>query len=264
MSGQVIFFEKSKCDFSLPNVSVTATEGNDFASRVQNRSNLSSWITTGSLDANLTTLTIDFVDAQTISELLLIQHNLKAYTVKYWNGSAYVNFSTPIAETVNAAADKWHRFNSVSTTKIQLIVQGTMTANDDKTVGQIIPTNMIGQLSAYPLVKDPTFDKRLSRSTMLSGKERVIDNLGGFHLDLVVDVVTDTDKNTIEDLYDSDEGFLPWLSAGLESQFKTVARGYRMQDLPLMKCVNTYQPEWKRGLYAGALNMTLKLMEVVG
>lgn len=264
MGQQVKFYKKNKLDISNEVAVLTASQGNDYVNYVRNRSNDSAWVTTGSVDADLTNIEVDFVDARDVDTVILVKHNFKAYTIQYWNGSAYVNFSTPISETTNTSDTTTHTFTSVSTTKIKLIVQGTMVVDADKFLFQFIATELIGQMDRYPTIRDPNFDKNLSKTKMLSGKTSVIENVGGFEVNLrLLNTKTPADLTIVETLFFSTEGFLVLLSGGDESQFYTRIRGYRKEDIFLMKCSNQYTPEFVKGLYDFGLDLLLNLIEVV-
>lgn len=261
---QIIFFQKSKCDISNPNVTVSASQGNDYAALALNRSDASAWITTGSVDADSPTWIVDMSDAESITNILLAHHNFKSYTVKYWDGAAYQDFSTPISETTNTATTTRHSFTAVSTSRIKLTVNGTMTANEDKYLYQFIATNLIGQFSGWPIISNVIHGTNIKRSTMLSGKQHLNRNVGGFSCTLTVKRWTsDADLLIVEDLYDSVEGFLMWLSGGSETQFNTTRKGYRLQDLFLMKCMDDYSPNFVDGIYQNGLAIQMNLAEVV-
>jgi hypothetical protein len=264
MAGQIIFFEKSKCDISNPNVVTTASQGDDYADYILNRNNDIKWVTTGSVDADNTTIEVDMVDENPISDILLVNHNFKSFKVEYWNGSAWTTFSTPIDQTTNTASTNRFSFTEVSTTKLKLTVRGTQTANEDKYLGQFIATRLIGQLSTWPTIKKPVHSRNKQSSPMLSGKEFIAENVGGFSVDLAIKILSDaTDLAVIEELFDSNEGFLVWLCGGDESQFTTARKGYRLQDVYLMKCKNDYTPELYKGLYKSGYKIDLNLEEVV-
>ncbi len=264
MSGQIIFFDKSKADLDAPNCVATASQGVGFEALARNRSNETAWMTSGSVDADNTTYTMDLVDMFSIDSILLILHNFKSYTLKYWDGAAYQNFSTTIAPTTNILATTYHTFNAVDTTKIQLTILGTMTANSDKTLAQFIITKKIAQLNGWPQIKSPVHDKNLVASRMVSGKNNISKNLIGFSTDLEVVTLSDsTDLSTIDQLYFSGNSFLVWLCGGSETQFRTAARGMRLRDIYLMECANKWTPEPYAGLYGIGYKTKIQLVEVI-
>jgi hypothetical protein len=264
MSQQIIFFNKNKADYSNANVTATASQGSDYASYVLNRSNQSAWVTTGSVDSDNTTLTIDFVDERALTDILLVKHNFKAYTVKYWDGATYVDFPTVISETNNSTETTHHTFASTSTTKVQITITGTMTADEDKYLFQFIATTQLGQLSSWPVIKSPEVSRNRKVLKMLSGKALVKESIGFFRCKLEIKILsTDADLTIIENLFSANEGFLVWICGGDEDQFRSERIGYRLEDIHLMKCVNEWKPELYKGLYQAGMKISLDLNEVV-
>jgi len=264
MAGQIIFFEKNKADFTYESVSVTATESDEFAANILNRNNSTAWITTGSVDANETTLVIDMADTKDISEIILIKHNFKSFEVKYWDGTDYQNFSPAINETTNSDETNYYVVESVNTSRIQIVIHGTMVTDSDKFLYQFIATEKLGQLAGWPIIKDPKLSRNRKKNLMLSGKQTIFENVGSFSCTLKFNnFSSDQDFTLIENLYDQSEGFLVWLCGGDETQFKSIRQGYRMQDLYLMKCSDEYTPEYNKGLYKGTISLDIKLEEVV-
>jgi hypothetical protein len=265
MATPIRFFNKNKLDISNPNAELTASEADAYVDYVRNRSNTSYWVTTNSVDANNTNIVVDFADQRDIDSIILVKHNFKAYTVQYWNGVAYDDFSTPILETNNSSDTTFHQFNLVVTTRIKLTIQGTMIADRDKFLAQLIATDQIGQLENYPSIRKPSFDRNLASTNMLSGKASIIENIGGFSVSLDKEYwKSAADLELIEELYFSNEGFLVWLSGGDTSQFNNfIPRGYRMEDVFLMKCANNYSPEYVKGILEHGIGVAIKLIEVV-
>lgn len=262
MAKQISFFQKNFADYSFSNVVVTASEGSDYAPNIQKRVNYNGWMTTGSVDANNTTLTINFVDLVTITDLFLVLHNFKSFTIQYWNGTGYSDFSTAINPTNNTDSVTHFTFNAVQTTMILITILGTQVPNSDKSLCQFIATTEIGQLQGWPVIKTPTFNTNKRVNTMLSGKKDIESNLGGITFNLSVSNWNNaTDLTTIETLYQSGTGFLVWLCGGDQTQFSSIRKGYRLQDFFLCKCEDDYIPEWVDGLYTTGMVMDIKISE---
>ncbi len=263
MSGQILFFEKNKADIDAINCVATASQGAGYEDLARNRSNATAWMTSGSVDADNTTYTMDMVDEFSIDSIILVGHNLKSYTLKYWNGSAYVNFSTTIAPTTNSETTTYHTFTAVATTKVQLTVLGTVVANSDKALAQFIVTKKIAQFNGWPHIKAPAHDKNLTTNRMVSGKTALTKNLIGFTTSLeVVTLSNSADLAAIDTLFFSGNSFLVWLCGGNEDQFGYPARGFRLEDIYLMECSNKWQPEPYQGLYGIGYKTTIALAEV--
>jgi hypothetical protein len=262
---QIVFFEKSVCDYSNTSVVATASEGDDYAHLPFNRDNLTAWVTSGSTDASLTTYEVDFGDYRYFSEIVLLKHNFKSYTLKYWNGAAYVDFSTPVNETTNTLDVKRHSFTEVFSQKVKLTINGTMTANDDKFLFQFIVTNLLGQFAGWPVIGTPAFVTNRQVTKMLSGKVSVQESLGGFKFDLSVpNWRIQADLDLIDTLYRLREGFLVWLSGGNEDQFFAAREGYRLEDLYLCRLTSDQSPKYAKGFYKSGLDLKLQFQEAVG
>lgn len=260
---QVLFLNKNAADWTNPLVVVSATEASSLAPNLQDRSNLTGWMTTGSVDANNTTITCDFGDLETLTDVILINHNFASFTVQYWNGSAYVDFSTPINVTGCTDSSSGYSFVSVNCTKIQIVIRGTQVPNTDKRMTQLIAANRIGQLFGWPVINSPSFDYNLRNNTMLSGKANIGANLGGFSCTLSVSNWSNgNDLSIVENLYTLGAPFLVWLCGGSEAQFSSTRMGYRKQDIFFAKCSNTFQPQWADGMYKSGLQVDIDLQEV--
>jgi hypothetical protein len=258
------FFEKNKADLSYTAAIATASQGDEYADLARNRANTSAWVTSGSVDADNTTYELDFVDSKVIDTLILAKHNFKNYTFKYWDGAAYQDVSPAVAVTNNTSETTSHSFTSVETTKVKVTITGTMTANQDKFLYQFIVTKLLGELSGWPVIKNANNSRSRIRNKMLSGKESISEQVGvvSFRLDQKI-MKDDDDITLVENLFFSNEGFLVWLSGGLETQFSNVIRTYRNEDIFLMKCSNEYKPDLYQGIYSAGIHVVIDLVEVV-
>jgi hypothetical protein len=262
------FFKKNRYDLTnvLPTTTVTdsvATEtGEDFVNFMRNRNNTSGWMTTGSSDAGNTTIEIDFIDTVNIDSILLIGHNLKSFTLKYWNGSSWVDFSTPIAPTNVSKTSSLFEFTTATTQKLQLIILGTQTPNSEKVIKQFIATEIIGTFTEEPEVS-PVFDQERRVTKYLSGKSFVSKSLGGLNLQIKKSAVASSaDLEIVETLFDSYEGFLVYLSGGDDTQFEQQRKGYTLDDIFFMNCSNDLKSEYVQSRWKMGMPIDLKLVEV--
>jgi len=273
MSQQIRFFDKSAIDLGNDAASINVTDttatnnGQSFVDFMRNRNNSSSWMTTGSNDAANTTLVFQFGDVRDIKDIMIVGHNLAAYTLKYWDGiSAYVDFATPISVSGSTDFVTHHQVTEVSTDSIQLVITGAQVVDADKSIRQFIITNRVGtgQLDGWPVIKNATHSTNKKISSMLSGKVNVVESVGAFACELTVtNWNIDDDLSIIEEIYFGKRGVLVWLSGGDEDQFSHKRVGYRLEDIFLMRAVNDYQPDWAAGLYTSGIIMQLKLREAI-
>lgn len=272
MSGQITFFEKNIIDLDNDNVTITVTDavaddsGQDFVNLVRNRNLTSAWFTTGSTDAANTQIDFNWGEATGITELIFIRHNWKAFTIQYWDGANFVDFSTPIAETANDDSTSRFSFTEVQTDQIRVIITEAQVVDADKQLFQAIVTNKIltGALNGWPVIRSPRHSTNKVVTPMLSGKRNVIESLGFFSCQLSVESWRDDEDLTlIERIYFGRSPVLLWLSGGDEDQFSTKRIGYRNEDLYLVRPTDDYTPEYLKGLYKSGLKISMKLEEVI-
>lgn len=272
MANQIIFFRKSLMDLDNSNITITVTDttatnnGQDYVSYMRNRKNDSAWLTTGSNDAANTTLVVDFADSVDMTDILLVGHNLGAYTIQYWTGVAYADFSTAIAETVNTESTNHHNFTSVASNRIKIIITGTQAADEDKYIKQLIVSRKIGngQLEGWPLIKRPMISTSKKATKMLSGKVNLIESIDSFSATLSVkNWNVDNDLDIIEEIYFKHSGILMWPCGGDEAQFSTQRIGYRKEDIYLVRPTNEWTPELYKGIYSSGVKVDLKLAEAI-
>lgn len=270
MGYQIIFFEKNKVDQDNLSASIAVTDaiaynnGSDFVDRVRNRDNRSAWMTTDSTDAANTQLDIDLGEDEFLTDIILVKHNWKSYTIQYYNGSTYVNFSTVIAPTNDTAETTHYNFTRLETSRIRIIILGTQTANDDKELFQLIITDRIGQLAGWPEISGVEFDTTKKITKMLSGKINMVESFESFGFGLSLPVYSnDTDLDIFQSVYDRRKGVLVWLCGGSESQFKTIRKGYRLEDIFLVRPTNDYNSELYKGQYKSGVKVNLQFKECI-
>lgn len=269
MSSQIIFYDKSACDIDNSSVVTTITDaiatntGSSFVSYIYNRNNNSAWLTTGSTDAANTQIDIDFGQGYDLTDIILVKHNFKAYTIQYDDGG-YTDFSTAISETTNTDETTNHSFTQVEVQKIRIIITGCMVVDADKVLRQIICTNKLGQFNGWPMIKAPTSSTNKRKDLMLSGKINITEGIGSFNVTLEVSSLSDTtDLALIESLYTRRKPSLLWLCGGDESQFNYASIGYRKEDLYLVRPIDEYDAELYKGIYTAGQKISIKLGEVI-
>lgn len=270
MASQILFMEKSKCDLDNINCTITITDaiasstGDTIIDFIRNRSNDSSWLTTGSTDAANTELLVDIGDNSTISDIILMQHNWASYTVQYWTGSAYADFTPAISETGTIVDTTHHTFADVNTNRIKIIIGSTQTVDADKQLSQLVITKRFGSLAAWPTIKNPLVSLNKRKSRMLSGKTFVTETTGYFACDLEVKILkSDADLTIVENIFMNRQGLLLWLCGGDQDQFSSIRMGYRLKDLYLVRPTNEWKPEWYKGLYTSGMKINIKLEESI-
>lgn len=272
MSGQIIFFEKNIIDLDNTNVTLTVTDavasntGQTFVNFIRNRNNTSAWMTTGSTDAAGTMLDVNFGQSEDLSEIILIKNNFKAFSIQYWNGSNYINFSNSINQTTNALETNYFNFTAIATDRIRIIITETQVINEDKKLFQLILTNKLltGRLEGWPIIKSPKHSLNKVNTRMLSGKSNIIESVGSFSVSLTVNSYkVANDLDVFEGIYFNRKPYLLWLCGGNELQFASQRIGYRLEDIYLVRPSDDYEPEYMEGVYKLGIKFSIKLQEVI-
>lgn len=269
---QIRFFEKNKIDFSNPDAVLSVTDatasdnGQSIVDNVRLPNNDTAWLTTGSNDAANTQLDVDLIDETEIDTIILVLHNFDSYTIQYWNGVSYVDFSTAINESGNTKTTNYHYFNEVSTSRLRLIITATQTVDADKVLRQFIVTRglLTGQLAGWPLIRRPRIETGKRVSKMLSGRITVAESIAAFSCELSVSNWNiDADLSIVEEIYFGRRAVLMSLSGGDDSQFSHKRVGYRDEDVYLVRAVDDYSPEWASGIYKNGIDLKIQLAEAV-
>ena len=269
MGRQIRFFEIPASDYSNTNASFTVSDpladsdGQDIVSFVRNRNLTSSWLTTGSLDANDTELLVDFGDAQALTSLFLVKHNLKSFKLEYFNGVSLLEFANV---TDNAEETTEHVFpDGANVVYIKLTIFGTIIPDTDKRITQFLASKQIGQLEGWPEISSMIHSTGMKVSTMLSGKSSISNSVGGTGFDLKVKVEeSQSDIDLFESLYYTyKRGVMVYIGGGDASQFKVKVKGYRVEDFYVMKPVKDYRADLYRSIYESGPKINIKLKEVI-
>lgn len=270
MSQQIKFYRKNIIDIDYNDVAITvnnptaSNSGQAFINYLRNRRNTSAWVTTGVTFPSTTTIDIDFSSSYEIDTIIILLHNLKNYSIQYYNGSSYIDFSTAINVTNGTADNSIHTFNSVLTNKLRMLITDVNGATDDNIIRQLIVTKLLGQLEGWPVISKATVSKNKKVTKMLSGRVNISDTLESVQFNLSIQSLSNAnDLQLLESLYDRVEGFLVWPCAGDETQFSSVRKMYRFEDIFLMQTTDEWNPDFYKGLYKAGIKIDMSLRETV-
>lgn len=197
----------------------------------------------GSDDVTPEVWLFEFSPAETVDRILIDNHNIKSGDIKYWNGAAYVDFSTPISYSGETATTHYHEFNSVSTLRIQLTMNTTQTVDAEKVVGQFIATTEIGEVETDPAKIDfELVDAKVLNTTSLGRTVNVTFDTTNYAGELLFTDASDTDMTLFRNLKDRTNPFYMLPSGGLDTRTQ---EGFRLRDYYFVTIVNDYKPELK-------------------
>ena len=269
MGQQIRFFEIPASDYSNQNAVFTVTDpladddGQLIVDFVRNRNLTSSWLTTGSLDANNTELLVSFGDAQYLTSLFLVKHNLKSFKLEYFDSLSWTEFDN---QTDNTLETTEHVLpEGANVLEIRLTIYGTMVPDSDKRITQYLASKQIGQMEGFPEIKSMTHKTGIKNSVMLSGKHSISNSIGAVSFGLKTKVSeSQADVDLVESFYYTyKRGVMVYVGGGDQDQFKLKLRGYRLEDFYVVKPAKDYRDDIYRGIYSSGVKMDIAFTEVV-
>ncbi len=167
-------------------------------------------------DLTSTTISIDFTDTQTVSNIVLLNHNLKDYSI-YYNSNVANVFSPDLVFTTNSETSQYFSFTTVTTiTNITLLMNKTITADEEKKVGQFIINNLFYDFTTdrLPTAKnyDPTIFKKQIKHVMSDGGINLYNIAEKFKSRIKLDFVPTSTQVILKSIYDSNDPviFIPF------------------------------------------------------
>lgn len=274
ISGGVKFFEPNMA-LAKNGVTIVSSVSNDAASGlIIDDSKITRWESIGSNNSITEILTITFPSSVTINRMFLLKHNFKNFIIYYWTGSSFSELLNVIdidgVKIKSTYTDFTHEnlyleFDEVSTTIIKIEVDFTQTPGAQKHIASWIATSEIGTFTGYPGIK-PIVSRNESVVNNLSRKKKIFKSFETFAVNLNFGTYPETSDLTLADLlFDREDPFLVYLSGGRtgSSYFKTVIRGFRLEDLYLMQSLGIYAPSYTKNIYTSGVNVNLSLTETI-
>jgi len=266
----VKFFDQNFAGSSLGGIIAdTLGTGSSVVANAIDKNRQTFWKTVGSNDTTTETLTLTF-PSTALTRLLLLDHNWKQYTAKWWNGSSFVDFTTVvgldgalgggISETTFADPASYYEFDSVTTTEIQLTITKTQVANAEKYINQIVATTELGTLQGFPKVAVSKVSRSPRSTQMMSGRYKVVKSLefADIQLDFSEYSGASTyspDLDLMYALHDRDTPFFMWPCGGRRgvTYFKYQLRGMRLKDCYLVQLVTDLEGVLPQEIYTSTV-----------
>ena len=270
ISGGIKFFEKSRC-LLKDGAAVAASTGDAAADYALSMNRNLRWDSVGSDDTTAETLTITF-DSVTVDRLLIVDHNLKDFSVTYGSGaSSFSNvegidgaLGGGIVETAFAQDTAYYEFDSVTTDQLNITATKTQTADQEKYITLIALTAEIGTFTGYPVALPKTTANE-KRAVTENGKFITQKGSESFSCELEVGYSEAADVTILNTLYESQEPFLMWLCGGKygSSNFAVTQKGWRLKDVYQMQTYDVFETAFENNIYVGSALTGLKLAEEV-
>lgn len=202
-------------------------------------------ISSGSDDVTDEVYQIDYAESKTFDAIHIDNHNIKAGKIEYWNGAAWVDFSTPIAYSGETESTHFHTFNSVSTEKIKLTMNTTQTVDAEKFVGQLRAIGVLGTVNANPSEFDPSFYQKRTINETATGKTVNVNFGESYRAEYFFTDADSTDITLFESLKNRTNSFYVYNCGGV-STFTDLF--FRLQDIFRVTIVNDFKPRPKSNI----------------
>jgi hypothetical protein len=150
----------------------TLSHGDAVGGYLYDRDPNSVWISDGADDdATQISIQVDFYEGgvaqdRTIDRFFLINHNLKTWTLEYWNGSTWVTLTS---ESADAAANTFKTFAATTTTKIRLTATATQIVDAEKYIGEMIACSLALTIGEEMAQYDTQFREKTKELVMGDG-----------------------------------------------------------------------------------------------
>lgn len=273
ITGGIKFFNKNKITI---NSDIVASTGDASSLYIADENFFTNWRSSGSNDSTSETITITFSTATTIDRIHLIGHNWKNYGITYDSGTAFSSVTSldssglsAISETTYNRDTSYYEFDSVSVTTIEITINTTQTAGQEKYLRGLKLTTEIGTLVGYPKIENMAIDKGFIVNPMISRRASIEKQFDVFAVNLNFEdyptrSIYNNDIDIIMTLFDSNDPFYTWLCGGRfgTDYFKYTLRGFRLIDLKLTNISGDLKPSYYRNIYTSHANLSVNLNEV--
>lgn len=251
----------------------TLGTGSSVVQYLLGKSRYTYWSTVGSNDSTVETLTLTF-PSYSVTRILVVGHNWKQFTCKYWNGASFVDFTSVvgidgalgsgISETTFHDNTAYYEVAPVTTTQVQFTISKTQTVDAEKTATFLIVTSELGTLQGFPGISPAAVTRNARVMTMPSGKKKVIKAPETYDciLDFSPYAASSTyapDLNLMYQLHDRDTPFLMWPCGGRRGStyFKYTLRQLRLQDIFVAQLVTDLTGTYSESnIYTGPVDLS--------
>lgn len=276
VSGGIKFFDRNFAGADLYGSIMSVSTGSNTADFILDKNEYTQWLSVGSDDLTTETIVIEFDESQDIDRIFLIGINFKAYELKYWTGAAYASFTnvvgvngaskSGIVETAQTLESAYYEFTEVSTTRVQIEIDTTQTADAEKELNRFIATSELGTLAGYPIVKDVSKSKNIRSSKLLDGRKFITKALEVYEIKIDFRNYPpsyEDDLDLVRTLIERDNSFLIWLCGGRNASnyFNYQFAGFRLQDIKQVQISNIVKDAYNKNYYNGGINTAIIITE---
>lgn len=256
-NGLVKFYDKNRINSGGTFSFTSALAAN--ASFMYDNDSKTKLMSSGSDDATPEVWTITFDRATAFNRIFIQGHNIKSGKIEYYNGSTYVDFSTPIAWSGNTVTSNLFEFNSVNCTAIKITMDTTMIANSQKSVMGVKVFSQLGEVSNNP--KEAKTDMPDAAKELKTSNGGVVFVYFGekYKIKLSFDRASVADMALFRDLKERGEPFFVYLCGGIATY---VEEGWRPGDMPYVVFTSELSSALNKNLHDVGVKIDITMSEV--
>ena len=257
ITGNVKFLDENRIDNNGTFAFTSASAS--LSSYLYDNNRLTQLASIGSNDVTDEVFQVDFAVDKTFNRIFVDNHNIKAGKVEYWNGAAWVDFSTAIAWAANTDTSNYYEFDSVTTGKVKLTMNTTQVVDDEKVVGQFRCFEELGTVVTNPSSMQPEFLES-SVTHEMAGAGSLFVSFGERYQSVFEFTDAEAaDMALFRSLKNRGLPFYVYPSGGLTTRTQ---EGFRVQDMYYVNYVNNYRPIVKANIFGIGTSLTMQLKGV--
>ena len=196
---------------------IRASTGTGTFAYAFNRNNDLSYSTVGHTTNTSTLISIEFQGPTVISQLLLLNHNLRQFRAFYNSTTASV-FSTDINTTTNSQSSSYFAFNSVTVNSVQIQMDRAMTADIERRIGELIVTErrLRWEVNASHQNFKPSIKRARVIHTMPDGGKAVFNIANKYQAKVKLEFISSTFTSNLETVWNEAQAlvFVPYPTIG--------------------------------------------------
>jgi hypothetical protein len=204
--------------------------------------------------------------AATVNRIFVRQTNISDLTIQVDIGAGYVSLATATAFTLTKSNDGTNYFyeldNSIAIDSIKFEGEDTITANEEKTIGQAYAFMELGVLANNDDIK-PKRDRVQVITKLNSGKVDVVTKgrTWSFKLKLKSHY-NESDNDIIDTVLQRDSEMWLWINDDQEDSMKMVQEPFRFQDLYKVEFQKGDSMRFNKNMFFSGVNVDFNLIEV--
>lgn len=214
-------------------------------------------------DGNTIFLTRTLESIESIDSIFIKETNINNITIEVDVGAGFVALSDFTLTKSDDGMNYYYRLgSSINIDAIRINGSNTITANEEKTIAQILAFEELGQIKNID-----TIDSKIKRvqkvSRLNSGKKDIINK--GRYFEFVLGFKThfrSADNAIIATLLDRDDAMWIWINDGAENVQVMSQQPFRFEDIFKVSIEKDNGVKYTNNLFFSGMDIKLKLTEV--